>query len=85
MDVTKLHPSVPREEGLNACRDALDARTSMAIPTEEMLKVTELVLDNNNFQLGANRNYRQTEGTAIGSKLGRNFACTYMGTWEKNY
>ena len=25
----------------------------------------------------------QKEGTAIGSKLGRNFACTYMGAWEE--
>ena len=82
MDVAKLYPSVPRAEGVAACRSALDARSAPTIPTEEMLKVVELVLDNNNFQLGETRNYLQIEGTAIGSKLGRNYACTYMGAWE---
>ena len=84
MDVAKLYPSVPRREGLDACRVALNERAEANIPTEEVLEVIELVLDNNNFQLGESRNYRQTEGTAIGSKLGRNFACTYMGAWEKD-
>jgi len=27
--------------------------------------------------------YIQTEGTAIGSQLGMNYASTYMGSWEK--
>ena len=82
MDVAKLYPSVPRVEGVAACRKALDARIEPTIPTEEVLKVIELVLDNNNFQLDKTQNYLQTEGTAIGSKLGRNYACTYMGAWE---
>jgi len=83
MDVTKLYPSVPRTEGVAACREALEARTAANIPTEELVEVIQLVLGNNNFQLGDSRNYIQTDGTAIGSKLGRNFACTYMGVWEK--
>ena len=83
MDVAQLYPSVPRGEGLAACRRALETRTVGNIPTEELIEVNELVLDNNNFQLGENRNYIQTDGTAIGSKLGRDFACTYMGAWEQ--
>ena len=27
--------------------------------------------------------YVQKEGTAIGSKMGKNYACTYMGMWEE--
>ena len=83
MDVAKLYPSVPREEGVAACREALESRVSAQIPAKVLLDVIELVLDNNNFQLGEGKNYIQTEGTAIGSKLGRNFACTYMGAWER--
>ena len=83
MDVSKLYPSVPRREAIDACRQALDTRTAAGIPTEELINIIELVLDNNNFQLGDKRNYIQTDGTAIGSRLGRNFACTYMGAWEK--
>ena len=42
----------------------------------------DVVLDNNNFSFN-DKHYIQTEGTAIGSKLGRNYACVYMGGWEK--
>ena len=52
------------------------------MPTEEVLKLIELVLDNNNFQF-EDRHYLQIDGTAIGFKLGKNYACTYMATWEK--
>jgi len=44
----------------------------------------ELVLDNNNFNVGNSKHYIQVNGTAIGSKLGRNYACTYLGKWESN-
>ena len=40
------------------------------------------VLDNNIFEFEDNH-YLQIDGTAIGSKLGKNFACTYMGKWEE--
>ena len=43
----------------------------------------ETVLNNNNFGLG-DRNYVQTDGIAIGSKLGRNFACAYMRKWDED-
>jgi hypothetical protein len=81
MDVKRLYPSVPRTEGLEACRAALTKRTDQTIPTEEILKVIDLVLKNNNFKF-KDRHYMQTEGTAIGSRLGMNYACTYMGEWE---
>ena len=83
MDVAKLYPSVPRNDGVAACQEALEARETAGVPTFELLEVIKLVLDNNNFQLGGDRYYIQTSGTAIGSKLGKNFACTYMGAWER--
>ena len=44
-----------------------------------MIKV---VLDNNNFNL-CNKHYIQTNGIAIGSKLGKNFACSDMRKWDE--
>ena len=82
MDVRKLYPSVPRNEGLAACKDALDSRQHPLIPTEEVLEMIELILDNNNFSVGGGEHFIQVNGTAIGSKLGRNYACTYLGKWE---
>ena len=32
---------------------------------------------------GEGERCRQKEGTAIGSKMGKNYACTYMGKWEE--
>ena len=82
MDVSKLYPSVPKKEGIAACREALDLRKDSSIPTDEVIEMINLVLDNNNFSVG-NSNFTQINGTAIGSKLGRNYACTYLGKWEK--
>ena len=41
-----------------------------------------LVLENNHFGFNG-KNYIQTEGTAIGSYLGMNYTCTYLGEWEQ--
>ena len=83
MDVKKLYPSVPRSDGIEACRLALNSRRDPPIPTEKVLEMIELVLDNNNFNITSDRQYIQTDGTAIGSRLGRNYACTFMGQWER--
>ena len=82
MDVKKLYPNIPRKEGLDACREALIFRGDQSMPTEEVLKLIELVLDNNNFQF-EDSHCLQIDGTAIGSKLGKNYACTFMATWEE--
>ena len=42
----------------------------------------DTVLDNNTITFNG-IHYIQTEGTAIGSHLGMNYASTYMGSWEK--
>ena len=42
----------------------------------------DLVLENNNFRFD-NKHFLQTEDTAIGSHLGMNYACTYLGNWEQ--
>ena len=81
-DVCKLYPSVPKQEGLEACREGLNSRSRSIVPTEEVLKMIKVVLDNNNFNLG-NKHYIQTNGIAIGSKLGKNFACSYMRKWDE--
>ena len=83
MDVRKLYPSVPREEGIEACRLALEDRQGASIPTDDVLEMINLVLDNNHFRLTTDQQFIQTDGTAIGSRLGRNYACAYMGQWEK--
>ena len=44
--------------------------------------MVEMVLDCNGFSFG-DKKYKQVEGVAIGSRLGRNFACAYMRKWDE--
>ena len=81
-DVCKLYPSVPRLEGLAACREALETRSDPLIDSENVFKMIETVLENNVFNFGV-KQYIQTEGVAIGSRLGKNFACAYMRKWDE--
>ena len=41
------------------------------------MELAKLVMDNNEFEFEGEY-FIQKEGTAIGSKLGKNYACTYM-------
>ena len=60
----------------------LEGRSTKKIPTNDLMELARLVLDNNEFQFEG-ESFVQREGTAIGSKLGKNYACAYMGEWEK--
>ena len=81
-DVCKLYPSIPKEEGIAACWEALETRTTPLIPTEYLLEMIKTVLEINTFKFG-DHNYKQTGGIAICSRLGRNFACSYMWKWDE--
>ncbi|CAC5368932.1 MEGF10_11 [Mytilus coruscus] len=52
------------------------------MPTKDILEMIKLVLEGNNFRF-MDRDFLQNEGVAIGSKLGKTLACTYMRQWEK--
>ena len=52
------------------------------IQEPNVLKMIETVLENNVFQFG-DIHFIQTEGVANGSRLGKNFACTYMRKWDE--
>ncbi|KAL5006789.1 hypothetical protein ScPMuIL_015595 [Solemya velum] len=62
--------------------EALDDRVSPCMPKEDVLSMMDSVLENNSFSFN-DKHYIQTEGTAIGSRLGMNYASTYLGAWEK--
>jgi hypothetical protein len=82
MDVKALYPSVPRKEARIAIEKALNNSNNKEVDTGTILEMMDMVLENNTFTFNK-KNYVQVEGTAIGSKLGCNYACTYMGAWEK--
>ena len=75
VEVERLYPNVPRAEARQACRESLDQRMNPTIPTEKILEMID-VLVNNNFQFG-DQNSTQKEGTAIRSRLGHAL-CIYI-------
>ena len=81
IDFKKLYPSVPKEEGIQARREGLEMRTEPLVPTENVVNMIQTVLENNAFGFD-NTSYVQTEGIAIGSRMGKNFACSYMRKWD---
>ena len=82
MDIVALYPMVPRIKAEAAMRKILEERKVKTIPTEEIMELSKLVLDSNEFGFEEGH-YIQKEGTAIGSRLGKNYACAFMGEWEK--
>ena len=81
-DMEKLYPSIPRAEGLQACAEALKHRSNHPFSSEAVMDMIRAVLDNNVFRFN-NNEYIQKDGVAIGSRLGRNYGCSYMRKWDE--
>ena len=58
------------------------SHTGSILVYPQMTSSMKTVLDNNTITFNG-IHYIQTEGMAIGSHLGINYASTYIGSWEK--
>ena len=67
------------ESGIAAC---IEMRTDPLVPTANVVDMIQTVLENNVFGFD-NNTYVQTEGIAIGSRPGKNFACSYIRKWDE--
>ena len=76
-DVCKLYPSIPKEEGSEACKEAVASPKTKGIRDEDVISIMRLMLENNNFQFNG-QHYLQVDGTTIGSRLGKIYVYTYM-------
>jgi len=84
MDVTSLSTNIPQEEGVNIVCRAYETfyNETPPIPKRLLEKGLTLILQENLFQFNK-RNYLQTHGTAMGTKMGVAFANIFMGEIEK--
>ena len=82
VDVVGLYPSIPHGEGLEAVREALDRRENPGVPTDTLVGLASLVLENNYFEFN-DRIYRQKLGTAIGTKFAPAYANLFMTRLEE--
>ena len=83
-DVVGLYPNISHQAGLKALKEALERRDIKKIPTEDLVKVAEFVLNNNIFEFKS-RAYQQKSGTAIGTKFAPPYACIYMDEVEQKF
>ena len=83
-DVVGLYPNISHQAGLKALKEALENRDIKKIPTEDLVKMTEFVPNNNIFEFNS-KAYQQKSGTAIGTKFAPPYACIYMDEDEQKF
>ena len=64
--------------GLQALAYFLDQRTVRELSTHTLVRLVELVLTLNSFSFD-DQHYRQIGGVAMGSKMGPNYECLFVG------
>ena len=76
-DVVGLYPSIPHKEGILALKGKLEEQTSSMIPTNDLVKLAEFVLENNIFEFNK-KIKQQISGTPIGTKFPPPYTCIYV-------
>ena len=81
-DVVGLYLNIHHQAGLKALLEALEKRDIKKIPTEDLVKMGEFVLNNNIFEFNS-KAYQQK--SAIGTKFAPRYACIYMDEVEQKF
>ena len=87
LDVSSLYTNIPNQGGIEAAQNTLNESRPLpgVKPTNaSLIAMLELVLKRNNFQFNG-KNYLQTGGTAMGTKLAPSYAINFMGTLEESF
>ena len=84
MDVTSLYTNIPREEGITTVCEAYEEfyEENPPITTRYLREMLSLILQENSFQFNG-KDYLQTHGTAMGTKMAVAFANIFMAKIEK--
>ena len=82
--VVGLYPYISHQAGLKPLKEALEKRDIKNIPTEDLVKMAEFVLNNNIFAFNS-KVYQQKSGADIGTKFAPPYACIYMDEDEQKF
>lgn len=83
MDIKSLYIVIPHNSGLEALKYFLNKHHVLDPPTVTLTRLSELVLTLNAFSFN-NEFYHQVGGVAMGSKMGQNYACLFVGYIEES-
>ena len=84
MYVTSLYTNIPKREGIATVRHAYEEfhQGNPPVPTRFLSEMLSLILLENSFQFNE-KDYLQTHGTAMGTKMAVAFANIFMAKTEK--
>ena len=84
MDVTSLYTNIPQEEGITLVCNAYENFYAQKPPiaTNCLREMLSLILKENSFQFHG-KDYLQTHGTAMGTKMAVAFTNIFMASIEK--
>ena len=84
MDVTSLYTNIPQRKGITTVCHAYKEfhQGSPPVPTRFLGEMLSLILQENSFQFNG-KDYLQTHGTAMGTKMAVAFANIFMAKIEK--
>ena len=81
MDVTSSYTCIPHYDDLKALKHFLNKRATPELPTDTLVRLAELVLNENIFS-SCDEVFSQMSGVAMGTKMGPSYACLFMGHLE---
>ena len=81
MNIKSLYTVIPNNDGLLALRHFLNKRPVQEPPSHTLVRLAELFLTLNSFSFNGDY-FQQTGGVAMGSRLGPNYGCLFVGHVE---
>ena len=83
LDITSLYTNIPQDEGIETICKAYETfyQSEAPIPTNALRKMLRLILQENSFQF-CGKDYLQTHGTVMGTKMAVAFANIFMSAVE---
>ena len=85
LDVSSLYTNIPHNEGIEACRKALNSSDHLSrshFKTEFICDLMCMILTMNNFEFD-NNYYIQFHGTAMGTRMAPAYANLFIGYLER--
>ena len=83
LDISSLYTNIPHQEGIAACREALNTRETLSPPTVDLAELISAILKKNAFVFG-DQHYLQVHDTAMGTRMAPSYANLFMARLEQD-
>ena len=80
----RLYTNIPLNEGIAACKEALNSRELPVPPTADLCHLIWLILSLNSFTF-SKKHYLQIQGTVMGTNMAPSYANLFTGKLEQEF